>query len=135
MTDQAATNPQKVILCVDDEQTPLTLRRFVLEKAGYSVVTAGSAEEALEILSRQPVDLLLSDQLMPGTIGTELARKAKAAHPQLPVIVLSGVNEIPSDAEFADLFLSKVEGPEALCEKISALLLGKLVPGGEKPGR
>jgi CheY-like chemotaxis protein len=114
--------PPRVVLCVDDEQTPLILRKLVLEKAGYSVLTANSATEALEILSREPVDLLLSDQLMPGAVGTELARKVKAVYPQLPIIVLSGVNEIPADAGIADLFLSKVEGPEILCQKISWLL-------------
>ena len=112
----------RVVLCVDDEETPLILRKLVLQKAGYSVLTANSATEALEILSHERVDLLLSDQLMPGAVGTELARKVKAVYPQLPIIVLSGVNEIPADAGIADLFLSKVEGPEILCQNISRLL-------------
>jgi response regulator RpfG family c-di-GMP phosphodiesterase len=59
---------------------------------------------------------------MPGSTGTELARKIKARLPGLPVILHSGVNEIPSDAACADLFLSKVVGPVILCEKVSVVL-------------
>jgi CheY-like chemotaxis protein len=111
-----------VILCVDDEEIPLRLRRLVLEKAGYDVVTAGSAKEAREIVASRHVDLVLSDYLMPTCTGVELAREIKALLPGLPVILHSGVNEIPSDAGCADLFLSKVVGPTILCERVDAVL-------------
>ncbi len=115
---------KNVILCVDDEPNSLILRKLVLEKAGYRVLTASSAPQALEVLSANSVNLVLSDQLMPGTTGTELARQVKTQFPALPVILISGVNEIPPDAENADLFMSKVEGPAAMCEKIAAVLEG-----------
>lgn len=110
------------ILCVDDEENPLVLRKFLLEKAGYDVITAKSAEEALEIAGRENVDLVLSDYLMPGTTGAELARRVKVRRPDLPVVLLSGVNEIPAGADIADAFLSKVEGPERLCQQIASVL-------------
>jgi CheY-like chemotaxis protein len=113
---------RSVILCVDDETVPLTLRRFVLEKSGFAVIPAASATEALDILNGQAVDLVLTDLLMPGLNGLELARKIKERTPALPIILLSGVNEVPEDADCADLFLSKVEGPVAMCEKISEVL-------------
>ena len=111
-----------VILCVDDEAIPLILRKSVLEKSGYKVIAAKSAAEALERLDQQAVDLVLTDLLMPGLSGTELARQIKQRKPGLPIVLLSGVNEIPEDAESADMFLSKVEGPVVLCEKISEML-------------
>ena len=111
-----------VILCVDDEEIPLMLRRLVLEKAGYKVVTAGSAAEAWDIVTSRHIDLVLSDHLMPGSTGAELAREIKTRLPGLPVILHSGVNEVPSDAGYADLFLSKVVGPIILCEKVCAVL-------------
>lgn len=117
------------ILCVDDEETPLVLRKFLLQKAGYEVVTASSAEEALAIANSSEVDLVLSDYLMPGTTGAELAYRFKLQHPNLPVVLLSGVNEIPTDASNADMFLSKVEGPERLCEEIAAVLSQRRVQG------
>jgi CheY-like chemotaxis protein len=115
---------KRTILCVDDEATPMLLRRFVLEKSGYSVLTANSAQEALQILDHQPVDLVLTDLLMPGLSGSELAQEVKRRQPDLPVVLLSGVNEIPEDAVAADLFLSKVEGPEAMCRKLAEILSG-----------
>ena len=118
-----------VILCVDDEENPLILRKLVLEKAGYQVVTANSGRRALEVLESQPIDLVLSDLLMPGMIGTELSRQIKSRYPKLPVVLVSGVNEIPPDASYADLFISKVEGPVSLCENISAVLAQHNISG------
>jgi len=66
-----------LILCVDDEEVPLTLRLLVLEKAGYSVVTARSTAQALEIADSQHFDLVLTDHLTPGSTGTELAERIK----------------------------------------------------------
>jgi CheY-like chemotaxis protein len=113
-----------VILCVDDEENPLVLRKFLLQKAGYEVITAKSAMEALKLACSESVDLVLSDHLMPGLTGTEMARQMKLEHPGLPVVLLSGMNEIPVGAEVADVFLSKVEGPDRLCQEIAAILNG-----------
>jgi len=117
---------KSVILCVDDEPNPLTLRKLVLERFGYAVLTATSAEEAMKLLAVNHVDLVISDYLMPGVVGTELARSVKAAYPGIPFILLSGVNDIPDDASCADLFISKVEGPAMMCTKIAAILSGEL---------
>ncbi len=111
-----------VILCVDDEEIPRTLRQMVLVKQGYTVLAAVSAAEALELLDRHHVDLVLTDQMMPGIVGTELAKKLRSSRPSLPIILVSGVNEIPDDAVFADRFVSKVEGPEALFRSIIEVL-------------
>ncbi|MGB8890423.1 MAG: response regulator [Candidatus Korobacteraceae bacterium] len=123
--------PKRVILCVDDEENSLILRKLVLEKSGYAVMTAGSATQAMEILGSQPVDLVLSDQLMPDETGTELARRIKASRPGLPVVLVSGVNEVPADANSADLFISKLEGPENLCRKIAEVLTAGFAASGE----
>ncbi|MBV8207156.1 MAG: response regulator [Acidobacteria bacterium] len=111
-----------IILCVDDEANPLLLRKLVLEKLGFIVVTAASAAEALKIFNSIKIDLILSDQLMPGVTGTQLARQVKALCPGFPVVIVSGVNQAPADCEDADLFISKLEGPAAVSEKIYSLL-------------
>jgi CheY-like chemotaxis protein len=111
-----------VILCVDDEENPLVLRKLVLQKAGYEVLTAKSAKDALEITASRSVDLVLSDHLMPGMNGTELAQQIKAQHPDLPVILISGVNELPAGSTIANAFVSKIEGPQALCKEVAAIL-------------
>jgi CheY-like chemotaxis protein len=111
-----------IILCVDDEEIPLYFRKLVLQKAGFKVLTAKSAMLALEVLATSKVDLVLSDVLMPQVLGTELARLIKQDRPEMPVVLVSGVNEIPSEASYADMFISKLEGPVAMCEKIRKLL-------------
>lgn len=111
-----------VILCVDDEEIPRTLRKLVLQKQGYEVIAAASGKEAIELLLAHPVDLVLTDQMMPGMLGTELARQVKLARPAMPVVIISGVNELPSDVNCADRFISKIEGPEALFKGIADVL-------------
>jgi CheY-like chemotaxis protein len=113
---------KELILCVDDEENQLAVRKLVLESKGYAVLTAASGPQALGLLAEHQVDLVLSDHLMPGLTGTELARQIKAQKPELPVILISAVNEIPADAAYADLFMSKLDGPMAMCENIAAML-------------
>jgi len=120
----------KTILCVDDEATALFLRKAVLQKFGFQVVTASSAKEALMILEERRVDLVLSDLLMPEVVGTELARIVKERYPGIPVVVVSGVNEIPPEAGYADLFVSKLEGPLALQERLLQVLDGRAANQG-----
>ena len=119
----------RIILCVDDEENPLVLRKLVLQKAGYEVITARSAKEALQIISSREVDLVLSDHLMPEITGVELARELKTRDPKLLVMLISGMNEIPAGAALADVFVSKVEGPDHLCREVAAVL-GSVASGG-----
>jgi CheY-like chemotaxis protein len=120
---EAIPNDRKfVILCVDDEQIALLVRQRVLEKAGYEVIPANSVDRALEILGSRSVDLVLTDFLMPGKTGAELAAEAKLHWPEIPVVIMSGVNEIPEGLS-AYLFLNKLEGPVYLCEKVREVLL------------
>jgi CheY-like chemotaxis protein len=113
---------KSVILCVDDEPIPLSLRKAVLEKFGFEVIAAASGAEALQVLEARSIDLVLTDLLMPRMSGTELARTIKQRRLKLPVVLYSGVNEIPDDATCADLFLSKVEGPTVMCQKIAEMV-------------
>ena len=94
----------------------------MLESKGYDVLTAASGRQALGLLAQNQVDLVLSDHLMPGLTGAELARQIKAQKPELPVILISAVNEIPADAAYADLFMSKLDGPMAMCDNIATML-------------
>jgi CheY-like chemotaxis protein len=110
------------ILCVDDEETPRTLRKLILQKQGYQVITAASGAEALELLGRASINLVLSDQMMPGMSGTELTKSVKAMQPTMPVILISGVNEIPADASHADRFVSKIGGPHLLFDTVAEVL-------------
>jgi CheY-like chemotaxis protein len=110
------------ILCVDDEDIPRMLRKLILQKQGYKVVTAASGKEALALIDEGGIHLVLTDQMMPGMTGTELTKFVKADRPATPVILISGVNEIPQDAIYADRFVSKVGGPELLFHAVAEVL-------------
>jgi CheY-like chemotaxis protein len=116
------TTDRITILVVDDENVPRMLRCLILQKQGYQIVAADSGRKALQLLADGGIDLVLSDQMMPSMTGTELARTIKASRPSMPVILISGVNEIPADASCVDRFISKVGGPELLFETISEVL-------------
>ena len=118
----AADDIGVTILCVDDEDLPRTLRKLILQKQGYQVITASSGAEALALLERGGIRLVLTDQLMPGMTGTELTKLVKSTRPAMPVILISGVNEIPPDAIYADRFISKVGGPELLFDTVAEVL-------------
>lgn len=110
------------ILCVDDEENAVLMRRLVLERAGYEIVTACSASEALEIMAKRKFDLVLADQAMPRMTGAELAREIKKVHPETPVILFSAIHEAPADTGNADLYMNKMEGPQKLMETIARML-------------
>ncbi|WP_348267657.1 response regulator [Edaphobacter paludis] len=110
------------ILIVDDERIPRTLRSLILQRQGYRILTAESGKEALELLAAGGIDLVLSDQMMPGMTGTELTKTIKSSRPTMPVILISGVNELPADASYADRFISKVGGPELLFKTVAEIL-------------
>jgi CheY-like chemotaxis protein len=110
------------ILCVDDEELPRKLRALVLQKQGYEVIAVASGQEALNILAVRHFDLVLTDQMMPGMAGTQLTKHIKSTKPQMPVIIISGVNDLPPDVAYADRFISKIEGPLALFRCVAEVL-------------
>ena len=78
----------RMILCVDDEADALLVRKAVLKSAGYEVVTALTAGDALAILRSSDIDLVITDHLLPGVTGIEMARQIKSAKPYLPILLL-----------------------------------------------
>jgi len=86
-----------VILFVDDEEAILDLlREQFAPAAGYAPLTAATAEEALAVLQDRPVDLLVTDQRMPGMQGAELVARARELQPGIGAIVLTGYTD-PQD--------------------------------------
>ena len=99
--------PRKTILCVDDNEQALSVRKFMLETRGYRVLTALTGELALETFNNGVVDLVLSDLIMPQMDGNELVRRMKNMQPEVPMILLSGSVKSYERANCADAFLPK----------------------------
>ena len=87
---------QRTLLLVDDEENVVAALRRLLRGEGWRVLSATSAEEALQLMARNEVDVILSDQRMPGMTGVELLRRAKQLYPQTIRLVLSGYTELQS---------------------------------------
>jgi DNA-binding NtrC family response regulator len=80
----------QTILLVDDEPQIRAALRRALRQAAYTILEAGGGEEALSILSAQPVDLLISDLNMPGMGGLVLCRRVAAEHPGVVRFLMTG---------------------------------------------
>ena len=79
------------ILVVDDEEMVRVSTARMLERRGYHAITAATPGEALAILRGDaPIDLLISDVVMPEIYGTDLIRQARALRPGLPALLISG---------------------------------------------
>jgi response regulator RpfG family c-di-GMP phosphodiesterase len=86
----------RVVLVVDDEARILSALRRTLRREGYEILTAETPAEALRILEERPVDLILSDQKMPGMSGLELLARAAERRPSAARLLITGwTEEVP----------------------------------------
>ncbi|MFB3915813.1 MAG: response regulator [Terriglobales bacterium] len=121
--------PKRTILCVDDNEQSLSIRKVMLETRGYRVIACTSAVEALEEFEKGGVDLVLSDLVMPAMDGTELINRIKAMSPETPAILFSGKIKVYEQDTLADVFLPKgMFAPAELLERIRLLLVRKRGP-------
>jgi putative nucleotidyltransferase with HDIG domain len=86
--------PQRHVLIVDDDDLVRETLHFVLEDGGYRVYAASSGAEALRLLEREPIDIVLSDIFMPGMNGFDLLRQIREVAPNTPVILITGYGNI-----------------------------------------
>lgn len=94
------TQPSLTILTVDDDVLINIGTAATLEELGHRALEVSSCDEALALLAGDgPIDLLLTDFAMPGLNGLELARRARALRPGLPILLVTGYGELPGGAE------------------------------------
>jgi two-component system response regulator CpxR len=118
--------PKITILCVDDNELSLSIRKFMLETRGYRVLTAVSSEQALELFREGGIDLVLSDLVMPYMDGNELVRRIKELAPEVPTILISGTVKAFDRANRADAFLPKGAcSPVEMLERIRMMVARK----------
>jgi len=121
--------PKRTILCVDDNEQSLSIRKIMLETRGYRVIACSNGQEALEEFKKGGIDLVLSDLVMPGIDGHALIEQIKTLSPHTPAILFSGKIKIYDRDLRADVFLPKgMYAPIELLEKIRVLLIRKRGP-------
>ena len=110
------------VLAVDDEPANLRMLERLFRK-DYRLLTAANGEEALEILKREDVSLIITDQRMPGMTGTQLLRESMGTNPHTIKIILTGYTDIEALVEAINTtriykFVSKPWDPIALKEVV-----------------
>lgn len=112
------------ILCIDDETAGLLTRKLLLESAGYRVLEARSGIEGIRLFQSEKVDAVILDYWMSGMKGTQVASELKRINPSVPIIVLSGMLDLPGEAAgLVDEWMIKGSTrAEQLLSSISALL-------------
>lgn len=111
------------VLVIDDNSTQLCVREAVLRGAGFSVQTAASAEQALNILQDKNLtaDLraIITDHVLPGASGAVFVKELRRFRPNVPVLVITGMDE--AESEYAGLgvvFLHKPCAPEEMIVRV-----------------
>lgn len=81
------------ILIVDDEEMMRNLLTKILKRENYQILTAGDGQEAVELLEKEPVDLIISDMKMPRMNGFELLKYVKENHPRIGIIIMTAYGD------------------------------------------
>ncbi len=120
---------EEAILVVDDEELVLNMSRTILSSFGYHVVTASNGAKALELLSKAqpPIDLVITDLVMPQMSGRELIEQIQALSPGIPIICTSGYVRA-SGKENAATFLQKPFTSQELLRRVKQALTAGLKP-------
>jgi len=114
--------PEHLILCVDDEKVGLQVRRLLLERSGYKVLTAPDGATGIEVFEANPVEAVVLDYAMPGMHGGEVAAMMRQIKPEVPILLLSAYLGLPPEiTQLVNVYMTKGEGAPALLEKLSSL--------------
>lgn len=123
----------KTILCIDDDYSMLNYQRALLERRGFTVLTAASARQGLQIAVACAVAAVIVDYHMPDMNGHELATEIKRLRPHIPIVMVSSDDGIAEHAlKVVDAFVSKNETPSRLLPVITRIC-GENPPGFNEP--
>lgn len=116
-------NKARLVLCVDDEVVGLRVRKILLERAGYQVLTAADGYSGLAVFAAHPIEAVVLDYSMPGMHGGEVAKKMRQTKPEVPILLLSAYVGLPDEvSSLVDVYMTKGEGAPALLDKLGKLL-------------
>jgi CheY-like chemotaxis protein len=111
------------ILCIDDEPNSIAVRRLLLESEGYCVIDAATGEQGMRIFQKEKIDVVVVDYWMAEMDGLTVAREIKRLSPTTPVIMLSGLPELPGEAVgIADRWILKGQPAGKLLEALGLLI-------------
>lgn len=110
-----------LVLCVDDEKVGLQVRKILLERSGYTVLTAPDGPSGLDLFATHPVEAVVLDYSMPGMHGGEVAARMRERKPDVPILLLSAYLGLPSEiTKLVNIYMTKGEGAPALLDKLGS---------------
>ncbi|HKW26040.1 MAG TPA: response regulator [Terriglobales bacterium] len=126
-----------VILCIDDNDSGLKIRKLLLESMGFRVLIARDGPTGLDIVSREHVDLIILDYAMPRMDGEEVAKRLRTQHPQIRILLLSGFRgSIPESLlSMVDGFIEKGKPAALLIAELERLTGARENPSDEQRRR
>jgi CheY-like chemotaxis protein len=111
------------ILCIDDEELGLLVRKLTLEAEGYEVAIASDGPTGLEMFSSQAFDLVLLDHSMPGMNGGQVAEQMREHNPDVPIVLLSAYVTLPEEhVALVDAYITKGDSTDLLLTTIRQLI-------------
>jgi CheY-like chemotaxis protein len=118
-----ATTRAATVLCIDDEALGLEIRRAVLEREGYSVLTANNGDAGIALFRNNRVDAVVLDYAMPGMNGGEVARVLRGLDPTVKILLLSAYLALPPEVmRLVNVVVNKGDGALPLLERLRVLL-------------
>lgn len=127
--------PQPLILCIDDEELGLQVRKLVLEREGYRVLTASEGPEGLKLFAQERVDAVVLDYYMPDMNGAAVAAELRKVRPQVPILLLSAYINLPSEITcLVDSTILKGDGPGILLARLREVVTHRGGIDGEALG-
>jgi CheY-like chemotaxis protein len=115
------------LLLIDDNAIQAATRQTILKRAGYFVIAALNPQRALSQLQRnefqQDIGLVITDHFMPGMTGAEFVRNLRGIYPEMPVLVISGMEEVEDEYQGLNVsFRLKPLLPDDLLSSVQCLL-------------
>jgi CheY-like chemotaxis protein len=111
------------VLCIDDDEVGLLVRKMTLEAAGFKVSTANGGKKGLELLTGSQFDLILLDHSMPEMNGGEVAEEISLRCPGVPIVLLSAYVTLPEeDVRRVDAYITKGDSTETLLAVVGQLI-------------
>jgi CheY-like chemotaxis protein len=115
-----------VILCIDDEDLGLEIRKMVLEREGFTVLTAHDGQSGISTFETERVDAVIVDYAMPGMDGGQVAASLRQIDPNIPILMLSAYVALPENVmKVISVAATKGDGALTLVDKLKELLHAK----------
>jgi len=109
------------VLCVENDDTYLGALKYMLEAAGYEVVSARTGRQGVSLLSAQPIQGVLLEYDLPDATGTTVRAEMKRIKPDVPVLLFAGVgSQTPFLLRFFDSYIRNAERPERVFQDLDS---------------